>query len=73
MQRERSRGRLRQVDPIDTAVPAHTGNLFPGTAATFARHGFQEVARRKQDRPVMRRNLRSGSEPVGDPGQLGGG
>jgi GNAT superfamily N-acetyltransferase len=59
--------------PIDTTVPAHTGNLFPGTAATFARHGFQEVARRKPDRPVMRRNLRSGSEPVGDPGQLCGG
>jgi GNAT superfamily N-acetyltransferase len=43
--------------PVDTAVPGHTGNLFPGTASTFARHGFQEVARRKPDRPVMRRTL----------------
>ena len=25
--------------PVDTTVPAHTGNLFPGIAAAFARHG----------------------------------
>jgi GNAT superfamily N-acetyltransferase len=41
--------------PIDTAVPGHSGNLFPGVAAAFARHGFEVVARRKPDRPVMRR------------------
>jgi GNAT superfamily N-acetyltransferase len=58
--------------PVDTAVPGHTGNLFPGTIATFARHGFHEVARHKPDRPVMRRILGSGPEPVGDAGQLGG-
>ena len=43
--------------PVDTAVPAHTTNLFPGIAAVFARHGFEVVARRKPDRPVMRRDL----------------
>jgi GNAT superfamily N-acetyltransferase len=43
--------------PVDTAVPAHTGNLFPGVASAFARHGFQVVARRKPDRPVMRKSL----------------
>ena len=43
--------------PVDTAVPGHTGNLFPGIASVFARHGFREVARRKPDRPVMRRDL----------------
>ena len=43
--------------PVDPAMPAHTGNLFPGVASAFARHGFQEVARRKPDRPVMRRSL----------------
>jgi GNAT superfamily N-acetyltransferase len=43
--------------PVDAAVPAHTGNLFPGVASSFARHGFQVVARRKPDRPVMRRSL----------------
>jgi len=59
--------------PVDTAAPGHTGNLFPGTAAAFTRHGFRVVARRKPDRPVMRRTLGSGSEPVGDAGQLRGG
>jgi len=44
--------------PVDTAVPGHTRNLFPGTASAFAWHGFQVVARRKPDRPVMRRHLR---------------
>jgi GNAT superfamily N-acetyltransferase len=47
--------------PVDTTVPGHTGNLFPGVASAFARHGFQVVARRKPDRPVMRRQL---SRPV---------
>jgi GNAT superfamily N-acetyltransferase len=43
--------------PVDTAVPAHTGNLFPGVASVFARHGFRVVARRKADRPTMRRDI----------------
>jgi GNAT superfamily N-acetyltransferase len=43
--------------PVDTEVPGHSRNLFPGTAAAFARHGFKEVARRKTDRPVMRRTI----------------
>ena len=43
--------------PVDIAVPAHTANLFPGVASAFTRHGFRVVARRKPDRPVMRRGL----------------
>ena len=43
--------------PVDTGVPGHTRNAFTGTAAAFARHGFRVVARRKPDRPVMRRDL----------------
>jgi GNAT superfamily N-acetyltransferase len=43
--------------PVDTAVPGHTTNLFPGVAKIFARHGFGVVARRKPDRPIMRRAL----------------
>jgi GNAT superfamily N-acetyltransferase len=50
--------------PVDTAVPGHTRNLFPGVASVFARHGFQVVARRKPDRPVMRRE-------TGPPRQIG--
>jgi GNAT superfamily N-acetyltransferase len=44
--------------PIDTDVPGHTKNLFPGIAAVFARRGFEIVARRKDDRPIMRKILR---------------
>ena len=44
--------------PVNTAVPGHTRNLFPGVVSAFARHGFQVVVRRKPDRPVMRRDLR---------------
>lgn len=43
--------------PVDTAVPGHTRNLFLGIASTFARHGFEVVARRQPDRPMMRRAL----------------
>ena len=40
--------------PVDTAVAGHSRNLFTGVASTFAEHGFEVVARRKPDRPVMR-------------------
>jgi hypothetical protein len=43
--------------PIDTDVPGHTTNLFPGIASVFAQRGFTVVARRKADRPIMRRVL----------------
>ena len=45
--------------PVDTDVPGCTRNDFTGQAATFARHGFEVVARRKGDRPIMRRRLRT--------------
>ncbi len=48
--------------PVDTAVPGHTGNLVPGVASTFARHGLQVVARRKPDRPVMPKILSTGPQ-----------
>jgi len=43
--------------PVDTTMPGHTGNLFPGIASAFARHGFEVVARRRPERPVMRKIL----------------
>ncbi len=43
--------------PVDTTVPGHTQNLFLGVASVFAQHGFQVVARRQPDRPVMRKVL----------------
>jgi GNAT superfamily N-acetyltransferase len=49
--------------PVDTAATRHTGNLFPGVASAFARHGFDVVARRRPDRPVMRKSLTSTRRP----------
>ncbi len=43
--------------PIDTAVPGHTRNLFPGVASTFAAQGFQVMVTRRPDRPIMRMYL----------------
>lgn len=43
--------------PVDTAIPGHTRNLFLGVASVFAEHGFEVVARRQPDRPMMRRTL----------------
>lgn len=50
--------------PVDTLAPGHTSNLFPGVASVFAERGFEVVARRKPDRPVMRRYLVSGGRSV---------
>jgi len=43
--------------PIDTDAPGHSTNLFPGVASVFASRGFEVVARRKPDRPIMRKVL----------------
>jgi GNAT superfamily N-acetyltransferase len=50
--------------PVDTGTPGHTGNLFPGTASAFARRGFTVVARRRPDRPVMRKDLTGAHGPA---------
>lgn len=52
--------------PVDTMVPAHTRNLFPGVASTFARRGFEVVTRRKLDRPVMRKRLSANLQGPGE-------
>ena len=45
--------------PIDTSVPKSTSNTFTGTASTFARAGFKEVARHAAARPIMRHDLKT--------------
>lgn len=42
--------------PVDTSIPGHTRNLFPGVASAFTESGFTEVARRAPYRPIMRRS-----------------
>jgi GNAT superfamily N-acetyltransferase len=43
--------------PVDTTVPGHTRNLFPGVASAFTQCGFEVILRQKPDRPVMRKQL----------------
>jgi GNAT superfamily N-acetyltransferase len=43
--------------PVDTGVPTATGNLYTGTASTFARAGFKTVACRTPSRPIMRHDF----------------
>jgi hypothetical protein len=43
--------------PIDTSAPKSSSNIFVGTASTFVRAGFKEVARRASTRPIMRHEL----------------
>ncbi|MFO7543956.1 MAG: GNAT family N-acetyltransferase [Trueperaceae bacterium] len=40
--------------PVDLAVPDHANAPWFGSAHMFAEAGFEEVARRRDDRPVMR-------------------
>ena len=49
--------------PVDMTAPSHTRNLFPGIASVFEKHGFEVVARRRPDRPIMRKDLAAPSEP----------
>lgn len=43
--------------PIDTDVPGATTNTFPGIASVFVRQGFEEVARPRPERPIVRKYL----------------
>jgi GNAT superfamily N-acetyltransferase len=45
--------------PIDTDALNSTSNIFTGTASTFTRAGFKEVARRTPARPIMRHDLKA--------------
>jgi hypothetical protein len=45
--------------PIDTSELKSSSNIFVGTASTFARAGFKEVARRALARPLMRHDLKA--------------
>jgi GNAT superfamily N-acetyltransferase len=49
--------RILEGYPIDGARPLAAAWLYPGPYSTFARLGFQEVARRSRTRPVMRLGL----------------
>jgi GNAT superfamily N-acetyltransferase len=56
---KRARAAALEAYPIDTSVPKSSSNIFVGTASTFARAGFKEVARRASARPIMRHDLKA--------------
>jgi GNAT superfamily N-acetyltransferase len=58
---KRARALALEAYPVDTSMPKSTSNVFTGTASTFARAGFREVARRTSARPIMRHDLWRGS------------
>jgi len=60
----RSNGaRLLEAYPVDKGERSHPDDLFFGARSMFDRAGFREVARRKPDRPVVRKALRSKATP----------
>ena len=55
----RSRGvRILEAYPVDKPERSHDDFMFFGAKTMYDRAGFKEVARRKQNRPVMRRAIR---------------
>lgn len=53
-----SGGRLVEAYPVDSTAAMGDAFVYTGTAATFARHGFREIARRSRTRPIVRKPLR---------------
>jgi ribosomal protein S18 acetylase RimI-like enzyme len=57
----RSRGaRLLEAYPVDKAGPGDPDAMFFGAKSMYDRAGFEEVARRRPTRPVVRRIIRAG-------------
>ena len=60
----RSNGaRLLEAYPVDRDEPSHPDSMFFGAKSMFDRAGFREVARRKPERPVVRKTLRPKAGP----------
>ena len=52
-----SGARLIEAYPVDTAERSHPDVMFFGAKSMYDRAGFEEVARRRPSRPVMRKTL----------------
>jgi ribosomal protein S18 acetylase RimI-like enzyme len=56
----RKRGvRILEAYPMDKAKRAHDEDMWFGALSMFSRAGFEEVLRRKPERPIVRLSLRS--------------
>jgi len=68
----RSRGAsLVEAYPVDLRARVADAWAFTGSASTFARLGFEEVARRSRTRPIVRKRLR-GAPASASPGRAAG-
>lgn len=54
----RAGGRLVEAYPVDSSASLGDAFLYTGSAGTFERRGFREVARRSPTRPIVRKALR---------------
>ena len=52
--------RLVEAYPVDEDQRSHPDDMFFGAKSMYDRAGFREVARRKPNRPVVRKSLRGG-------------
>jgi ribosomal protein S18 acetylase RimI-like enzyme len=53
--------------PVDRDGPGRDDTLWFGTKGMYDKAGFVEVARRKPERPIMRRRLRSAARRPATP------
>lgn len=53
--------KARTIDacPVEAGEGANPASIYHGVASMFARAGFEEIARRRADRPLMRLDLSS--------------
>ena len=51
--------KILEAYPIDKAGPSSDNDLWFGTKSMFDRAGFEVVARRKPERPMMRLRMRN--------------
>jgi GNAT superfamily N-acetyltransferase len=58
------RARAPAVEAYPWDAPTAPAGAFTGLASTFVRAGFTEVARRKDDRPIMRHDLEAIEPPT---------
>ena len=56
---KRAKASALEAYPIDTSASKSSSNIFVGTASTFVRAGFKEVARHAPARPIMRHDLKA--------------
>jgi GNAT superfamily N-acetyltransferase len=60
----RSQGaRLLEAYPVDKGERSHPDFMFFGAKSMYDRAGFKEVARRRENRPVVRRAIRPRRKP----------